>query len=282
MYISKDNRFEKYEIINKNVLKYIVIILMLFDHICSFFPFTSTPVIIVGIISRLTAPTMALSIAEGYHYTRDIDKYMKRMLIFSIISYIPYNMCRTAYINPFHLYPGSIIPKFMSASGTVFIDPNVFIPSINSTLAINESSVILTLFLGLITIYLWDKINISKYWKLAITLFILWLSAFSNWDYYLILLCLIFYFFKEDPKKMWALYTVVALLYIFTVRLFANPFHFAFTMDFQIHKIGMFLVPLFFLMYNGKSGKKSAFNKWFFYIFYPGHLLILGLIRFLV
>ena len=255
---------------------------MLIDHMCSFFPFYSTPVMIVGFISRLTAPTMALSIAEGFHYTRDINKYMKRMFIFSIISYFPYNLCRTADLNPFHLYPGSIVPEFFSASGTLFIDPHVFISSINSTLAINESSVILTLFLGLLTLYLWEEVNTSKYLKLAATLVILWISAFSNWNYYIILLCLIFYYFKDDPKKLWASYVVIALLYIFSVRIFANPFHLAFSMDFQIHKLGMFLVPFFFLMYNGKSGTKSAFNKWFFYIFYPGHLLILGILRFII
>lgn len=282
MYIVKDNRFEKYEIINKNVLKYIVIILMLFDHICSFFPFHSPGVMAIGFISRLTAPTMALSIAEGYHYTRDVNKYMKRMFLFSIISYIPYNLCRTANINPFHLYPGTSIPQFLSASGTIFTEPNLFIPTINSTLVINESSVILTLFFGLVTIYLWDQTNISKYLKLIITLFILWLSAFCNWHYYLILLCLIFYYFKEDPKKMWTLYSIVALLYIFSVRLFANPFHLAFSLEFELYTLGVFLVPSFFLLYNGKSGTKNAFNKWFFYIFYPGHLLILGLIRFVV
>ena len=281
MYISTDNRFEKYEILNKNVLKYIVIFLMLIDHIGSFFPFHSTGVIIIGIISRLTAPTMALSIAEGYHYTKDINKYMQRMFIFAIISYVPYNLCRTANVSPFHLYPGTSIPEFLSASGTVFAEPNVFISAINSTFVVNESSVILTLFLGLFTIYLWDKINISKYLKLIITLLILWISAFCNWYYYIILLCLIFYYFKEDPKKLWASFAVVALLYIFSIRIFANPFHFAFSMGFEIYKLGIIFVPFFFLLYNGKSGTKSAFNKWFFYIFYPAHLLILGLIRFL-
>ena len=282
MYLSKDNRFEKYEILNKNAIKYIVIFLMLIDHIGSFFPFHSPAVIAIGFISRLTAPTMALSIAEGYHYTKDINKYMLRMFIFAIISYVPYNLCRTAYINPFHLYPGSTVPEFFSASGTVFIDPNVFIPAINSTLAINESSVILTLFLGLFTIYLWDKINISKYLKLIITLLILWLSAFCNWYYYLIILCLIFYFFKDDPKKMWTLFSVLAIIYIFSIRIFLNPFHLAFSWGFEIYKLGIILVPFFFLLYNGKSGTKSAFHKWFFYIFYPAHLLILGILRFLV
>ena len=35
--------------------------------------------------------------------------------------------------------------------------------------------------------------------------------------------------------------------------------------------------------YNGKQMQKGKrFSKWFFYCFYPGHLLILGLIRILI
>lgn len=282
MYITTNKSYESIksvEFINRNVLKYIVIILMLFDHLSYIFPLSSPTLLFVGMISRLTAPTMALSIAEGYHFTRDVKKYMKRLFLFSIISYIPYVMYRTESCIPILLSHGTTIPTYFRETGAIVSEPSVVLSSINSVLVVHETSVIFTLFLGLCTIYLWDKINISKYLKLAITLFIFWVAAFSNWHYYLILMCLIFYFLKNDLRKMWIAYSAVALLYIFSVQLFANPFHFAFTMNFELFKVGAFLVPLFFMFYNGKSGNKSAFNKWFFYVFYPGHLLLLGLIR---
>lgn len=278
MYITTNNRFKEYEFMNRNVIKFIVIILMLFDHISYFLPASPT-VVFIGMISRLTAPTMALSAAEGYHYTRDIHKYMKRMIVFAVISYIPYVLYRTAKFIPIQLYSGSTFPEFLRATGAIVVEPSVYISAINSVLVVHETSVIFTLFLGLFTIYLWDKINIPKILKLIITLFIFWISAFSNWHYCLILLCLIFYFCRENPKKMWTLFTIVAFLYIFSIRLFADPFHLAFSMNFELYRIGIFLVPLFFSMYNGEAGTKSAFNKWFFYIFYPAHLLALGLIR---
>ena len=43
--------------------------------------------------------------------------------------------------------------------------------------------------------------------------------------------------------------------------------------------MGMAAVCILFL-YNGKRAEKGkAFSKWFFYLFYPVHLLILGLLR---
>lgn len=37
-------------------------------------------------------------------------------------------------------------------------------------------------------------------------------------------------------------------------------------------------IPLI-LFYNGKAGKKNVFNKWFFYIIYPLHLFLIGIIK---
>lgn len=44
---------------------------------------------------------------------------------------------------------------------------------------------------------------------------------------------------------------------------------------------GIFLSAVCIIyLYNGQQGKKHrTFSKWFFYIFYPAHLLILGLLR---
>ena len=40
-------------------------------------------------------------------------------------------------------------------------------------------------------------------------------------------------------------------------------------------------IPLL-LCYNGQKGRGGAFNKWFFYVFYPLHLLALWGIAMLV
>ena len=35
------------------------------------------------------------------------------------------------------------------------------------------------------------------------------------------------------------------------------------------------------VFYNGKKGKHPVFSKWFFYIFYPAHVLVIALLKWL-
>ena len=88
------------KIMNRNHLKYLVIVLMFLDHFSYFFPPTNPLAFPIAFFSRLTAPVMAFFIAEGYYYTRDVKKYMKRLLIFAVISYIPYIYYRCGHIFP--------------------------------------------------------------------------------------------------------------------------------------------------------------------------------------
>lgn len=48
----------------------------------------------------------------------------------------------------------------------------------------------------------------------------------------------------------------------------------------NICQLGVFVVPVLIqCCYNGQGGSKKIVHKWFFYIFYPLHLLALGLLQ---
>lgn len=71
--------------LNSNHLKLIAIIAMTVDHFTDLFypgfPIAVLP-ITMHLIGRLTAPIMWFFIAEGYHYTKNIRKYMFRLGLF--------------------------------------------------------------------------------------------------------------------------------------------------------------------------------------------------------
>ena len=76
--------------LNANALKIIAIIAMTIDHFTDiFYPgFPNQPVpLALHFIGRLTAPIMWFFICEGYHYTKDARKYLKRLGIFAVISH---------------------------------------------------------------------------------------------------------------------------------------------------------------------------------------------------
>lgn len=68
-------------------LKFIGLITMTIDHIgWLFFP----DIILFRIIGRVAFPIFAYQVTEGYKKTKNIHKYMTRLLIFAIISQVPY------------------------------------------------------------------------------------------------------------------------------------------------------------------------------------------------
>ena len=121
--------------INRNTLKYIVIVAMLIDHIAELFESSIDPTVyhIMRFIGRLTGPTMAFFLAEGAKYTRDIAKYQKRLAIFAAVSWLPFLIAN----------PGP--QKLISAP-----------------LKLIFQSVIFTLFLGITAIRLWDSKKYTK------------------------------------------------------------------------------------------------------------------------
>ena len=75
------------------VIKIIACITMVLDHIKYAIPCTNG--ILTEYFGRISFPLFAFLITEGYVHTKDFKKYCLRLLIFGIISQIPFMLFRT-------------------------------------------------------------------------------------------------------------------------------------------------------------------------------------------
>lgn len=236
---------------SRTQIKYLVIIAMLIDHIAwCFIPTASALGQIMHFIGRLTAPTMAYFIAEGYCHTRNVKKYALRLGIFAILSWIPY----------IYLEFGRLPIYF--TDGHIAFDPT--------------TSVIYTLFLGLLAIWLWDKGACPRWCKVLGVIGLCAVSLIGDWACFNVLWCLFFFLFRQRPKQMWIAFSIVGAICCVPI-LYSKPWWR------YLFMFGIFMVPfLLRFCYNGQPGKKSAVSKWFFYVFYPAHMLILGILRWVI
>lgn len=237
--------------INSNLLKSLAMIFMLLDHMWA--------TIIPGNqwmtnVGRLAFPIFAFLIVEGFTHTSDLNKYIKRLFVFALISEIPFNLIYTgSWVFPFH------------------------------------QNVMFTLLLGLLCISEIDKIKKNKELKirtksiLKIILFLL-ISVIGFVDYGItgVLTIIIFYIFK-DFKLAW-LGQLISLILLYVVffkgqSVVINILDFEYFLPLQ--SIGVLsLIPIW--LYNGEKGKKNKILQYLFYWFYPMHMLGLYLIYYFI
>ena len=226
-------------------IKYIAIAAMLIDHIAAFFltpekhPALIALYIIMRTVGRIAGPVMLYFLAEGYSHTSSKLKYGLRLLCFGIISQIPYSLARYGKV---------------------------------STENIN---VIITLFMSFLMLAATDRIKNQVFKGLTVFVFIL-LTAFSDWGIIGPLIVWLFYISRDDRKSQIKAYMIIVGIYLASTIAFVIQ-------DSQrwyegICQIGLVLVIPLLGTYNGASGKKTVFNKWIFYIFYPFNLLVFWLI----
>lgn len=250
---------EKQGGLSASTLKYIAIAAMLIDHVAAgFLPDGySTPLgVVMHFIGRITGPTMFFFIAEGYHHTRNANRYTLRLGLFAIISYLPFVWFAT----------GSPLPG-----------------SLDDALALN---VIYTLFLGLLCLRARHEIaNPVLRWVLIGVMMIL--SGFGDWGFIGIACIMMFDAFRGDFNKQAFGYCIITLMQIMPALTSVSLVSLSGSMPadqllsyvaYITIMCGMFLPIILLKFYNGRPGGSKA-SKWVFYIFYPAHLLLICAVR---
>ncbi len=205
-------------------------------------------------VGRLAFPIFAFMIAEGYSHTKDFKKYAIRMLIFALISEIPYNLVYvTSFIYPF------------------------------------QQNVLWTFLVALLCMRGLDKIKDKYKIYITIPLSALLIGAcyllcqLTMTDYFGdgLLMVILFYYFKNTSLLgcLGQLAGMVAIN-IYMMKGLTIPFE-LFGNSFEFPQQGFAVLSLIFIwLYRGKQGPHNKITKFIFYSFYPAHLLILGLITY--
>ena len=227
--------------LNRNQLKYIAIIAMIIDHIAlHFIPMNTIIYTIFRTIGKLTAPIMCYFLVEGYKHTSSKKKYGMRLLIFAIISQLTYSVA--------HFY----------------------------TLFIFNFNMIFTLFICFTILWSYDKIK-NVWLKCILILFLTCISYFCDWGIFAPLWVFVFYVF--DTKTLLQIISYCIIVGMVIIKYVALCENGEFGWNIALCQLGLFLFLPILYLYNGKNGNNNGFNKWFFYIFYPLHFLIIILIK---
>lgn len=227
----------------RDAIKYLAIVAMTLDHIAYIFVEPQTLLYRLFLcIGTFTGPVMMDFLIEGYFYTHDVRGYAKRLLLFALLSQLPFSL----------------------ANGDFF------------------GNMLFTLLICLGVLYVHDHVTDGGLRKLLYAL-LFFASLFTDWNFLSVPLVLFlrpafhpaaqgFYVNPAEQRRaMLKCVTYFLLVSCFTKGVFEG----------MTEVLGMvlgFVCIAYF--YNGhQAAAHRKFHKYFFYIYYPAHLLVLWAIH---
>lgn len=229
--------------LTENALKIIACLAMFLDHLVKAISLpAATTFICSAVIGRIAFPLFCFFLTEGFLHTRNIRRYLLRLLLLAFLSEIPFDL---------------------ALSGTLY--------------APQHQNTLFTLFLGLSLLFCIRRIESRgglSYRLSVLCIFLLFLvfaaaAYFLRTDYGaqgIACITAIYLFRTRIPaagkKKTQPLFPVFWGCVMLNLDFLSEPAAF------------LSLLPLVF--YNGRRG--SSAWKYFFYLFYPLHLLLLYLL----
>ena len=186
---------------------------------------------ILNVIGRIAFPIFAFTLNEGYVHTQSLKKYLLRLFIFAVSIQMPSILF--GYDYPMNIF--------------------------------------FTLFLGLLSIYIFNLKKMNVILKIILIGFVLFFSQKFKLDYgiYGILVIINFNIFRNNKFKILMNFLVLNIYNVIFPKVFDLP-------DTQLFSL---ISLVFIFMYNGEKGRSM---KYFFYLFYPIHFFILEVIKFIL
>lgn len=229
--------------LNRDVIKYIAMFTMFLNHFANvLLPADTVLAEVLMDIGYFTAPVMCYFLVEGYQYTRSKRKYGQRLLLFAILSEAP----------------------FVWATG--FFGLNM----------------LFTLFFCFLLLCIQEnESNQAK--RTAKTVLLFLATLFSDWALFAPIFTLFFWKNRDNRSGIIKTFAVSGLA--FGLMNVANYLVLYPLKEALLH--GLISVSgvaaagiVITCFYNGKRAERGQnFSKWFFYLFYPLHLLLLCGIR---
>ena len=247
-------------------LKLVALLSMLFDHVTYVWPVSwwvtdlffpdaaQTPQLALTIqrltdyIGRVAAPIFLYSIVNGYRHTHNMKQYALRLLVFACLAEWPYRL-------------------LFGMGGNIMF----------------------TLLLGLLTLWLFDRGNRLRPglgWAAAAAIILsAEVLALTEGKGRYLLLILAFHLtqrWSTGRKALLFLFLVPATRYALTWDILTQAMAGALTARWlhlwAVNALGPVLGVALVFHYNGKKGLTFPGDKYLWYLFYPVHLLLLGLL----
>ena len=205
-------------------------------------------------IGRLAFPLYAFMLVEGYFHTGNLKKYVTRLLLFALISEIPFNLVMGSRI----LFPihQNVLWSFLISIGLIHWNEKAKGKPVWKRILVALATVCISYIGGIITFV--DYYNAGIFMVLTFYLF----RGRKWWHYLGQVLCL------------WYINFEMLGGYGYEISLFGNTYFFA-QQGFAL----LALIPIW--LYRGKQGYHNKKLQSLYYLFYPLHLLILGIIKLL-
>ena len=244
-----EGRLSRRPSLDRDTIKYIAMAAMLVNHIGTIFLTPGTFLYELFLdIGYFTAPVMCYFLVEGYRLTHSRKLYGRRLFVFAVFSELPFCLA------------------FSHGAEVYFVAMNM----------------IFTLFLCFLLLEVLEKEPKGFTRGLLVALLIL-ASTVSDWAILAPVYTMLFYKAGQDREKQKkAFFWAAALFGAFGLA--GSPewysglqrLLYALGCMSGVAAAGVCIV----CFYNGRRAQRGQrFSKWFFYLFYPVHLLLLGIIR---